>query len=65
MSINGCYSLDERVCRGLELEIDGEMLSLLEKSDLVGGMGENGIKTGMDVVTAFEVLQKESSKWID
>ena len=51
--------------RFLELEIDGEMLSLLEKSDLVGGMGENGIKTGMDVVTAFGGTSEEGIIEVD
>eukprot|EP00946_MAST-07B_sp_MAST-7B-sp1_P002966 g2966.t1 len=51
--------------RFLELEIDGEMLSLLEKSDLVGGIGENGIKTGMDIVTAFGGTSEEGIIEVD
>ena len=39
--------------RFLQLEIDGEMLSLLEKSDLGGDVSEAGVKTGMDIPKAF------------
>ena len=51
--------------RFLELEIDGEMLSLLEKSDLEGGVGEDGVKTGMEISKAVGGSPEEGASEVE
>ena len=51
--------------RFFELEIDGEMLSLLEKSDLEGSVGEGGVKTGMDIAKAMRGTPEEGAAEVD